>query len=588
MKNKFILPVVFLSALFLFAGCKKEAEDIHIIYTNDVHGYIDNLKKNSDIKDNIPGVRYSSLTEYVKQLKSENKNVLLVDAGDHIQGTIYCAIDNGETIVNMMNTAGYDLATPGNHEFDYGMKQFLKLAGKASYPYISCNFYKKENGKITRPLKPSKIFKIGNSKIAFIGITTPETITSSTPKFFQNENGDFIYFIEGTENPQDLYDSVQKAINDVQNKAKYVIALGHVGIGLQEQKAGISSIDIIKNTTGLDCFIDGHSHSLVSGEIIRDKNGREVVLTQTGYYMNSFGEMIISEYGITNRIFSYDERYDGEIEELENAVFEKVKNELGKKLAVLETELYISNPNKPKQRLIRSTEMNSGDFVADSTYWYFNEEKDINCDLAIANGGGIRASIKSGDITKLDVKNVQPFGNMICLIKATGQQIKDALEMGLTVIGEYDYQWDSPAENGGFLHVAGLKYSVDSTVPSRVKTDSDGMFEKVDGKYRVHDIEVYNRVTGEYEKLDLNKEYTVGGINYILRNSGNGCSMFKNCDQVVDFVGQDCDIMSKYIESFAKEGKFPLIKTANSPLSTYKGYLIDYENPYGSGRILIK
>ena len=139
-----------------------------------------------------------------------------------------------------------------------------------------------------------------------------------------------------------------------------------------------------------------------------------------------------------------------------------------------------------------------------------------------------------------------------------------------------------------YFKKSGLKYSVDSTVPSRVKTDSDGMFEKVDGKYRVHDIEVYNRVTGEYEKLDLNKEYTVGGINYILRNSGNGCSMFKNCDQVVDFVGQDCDIMSKYIESFAKEGEFPLIKTANSPLSAYKGYLIDYENPYGSGRILIK
>lgn len=588
MKNKFILPVIFLAALFSFAGCKKETEDIHIIYTNDVHGYIDNLKTDSDKKDNIPGVRYSSLAEYVKQLKSENKNVLLVDAGDHIQGTIYCVIDKGESIVNMMNTAGYDLATPGNHEFDYGMERFFKLAGDANYPYISCNFYKKENGKITRPLKPSKIFKIGNSKIAFIGITTPETITSSTPKFFQNENGDFIYFIEGTQNPQDLYDSVQRAINDVRKKAKYVIALGHVGIGLQEQKAGISSIDIIKNTTGLDYFIDGHSHSLVSGDIIQDKNGREVILTQTGYYMHSFGEMIISEYGITNRIFSYDEKHDGEIEELENVVFENVKNESEKKLAVLETELYITNPDKPKQRLIRSTEMNSGDFVADSTYWYFNEEKNINCDLAIANGGGVRSSIRSGDITKLDVKNVQPFGNMICLIKATGQQIKDALEMGTTVIGEYDYQWDSPAENGGFLHVAGLKYSVDSTVPSSVKTDSDGMFEKVDGEYRVHDIEVYNRGTGEYEKLDLNKEYTVGGINYILRNSGNGCSMFKKCDQVVDFVGQDCDIMSKYIESFAKEGGFPLIKTANSPLSVYKGYLIDYESPYGSGRISIK
>lgn len=215
MKNKFILPVIFLAALFSFAGCKKEAEDIHIIYTNDVHGYIDNLKTDSDKKDNIPGVRYSSLAEYVKQLKSENKNVLLVDAGDHIQGTIYCAIDKGESIVNMMNTAGYDLATPGNHEFDYGMERFFKLTGKASYPYISCNFYRKENGKISRPLKPSKIFKMGNSKIAFIGITTPETITSSTPKFFQNENGDFIYFIEGTENPQDLYDSVQRAINDV-------------------------------------------------------------------------------------------------------------------------------------------------------------------------------------------------------------------------------------------------------------------------------------------------------------------------------------------------------------------------------------
>ncbi len=156
--------------------------------------------------------------------------------------------------------------------------------------------------------------------------------------------------------------------------------------------------------------------------------------------------------------------------------------------------MYINSPDDSDKRLIRSREMNSGDIVSDSVYWYFNEALDIECDAVITNGGGIRAQLDSGDITYMDIKSVEPFGNMICMIEATGQQILDALEMGATVTGEWDEDWDIPAENGGFMHVAGMQYTIDATIPSGVKKKGDGMFESVDGEYRVKDVKIYTEI----------------------------------------------------------------------------------------------
>lgn len=559
----------------------EKSEDIYIVYTNDVHSYIYNTVTNEDGEE-FPGLRLSNVAAMVNDMKAEGKNVLLVDAGDEIQGDVHGAFDSGESIIKLMNETGYQLATLGNHEFDYGTFTLFNRVEEANYPYITCNFHALLDDE--DPFKPSHIFDIAGMKVAFIGITTPETITSSTPAYFQNEEGEYIYTIDGIADKNDLYASVQNAIDEVRDEADYVIALAHVGIGLESVKNGMSSYDIIKNVSGLDAYIDGHSHSTVEGEKVEDKDGKEVVLTQTGCYLNNVGLMKIGSDGITTSLIN---EYDNKIESvaaIEDETHDRIVAEMGEKIAVLNTPLYILNPDDPNTRYVRSREMNSGDFVADAAYWYFNDELKMECDVAFANGGGVRAQLESGDVTYLDVKSVQPFGNMICLIEASGQDILDALEMGVDVIGEWDEEWNAPAENGGFMQVAGMKYTVDATIPSSLKISDEGMFISVDGEYRVKDVMIYDRQTGEYKPLELDKLYKVGGINYLLRNSGNGLNMFTKCDTIVDFVDLDYMIMSEYMKSFSDNGD---IKTENSPLSKLNGYLIDYENPYGAGRISI-
>lgn len=562
----------------------EEDQPIYIVYTNDIHSYIYNTVKDDNDEDK-PGLRMSNIAAMISDMKAEGKKVILVDAGDELQGDVYGAFDEGESVIELMNACGYNLATPGNHDFDFGMNTFFNRLEEADYPYISCNFHALVGDE--KPLNDSQIFAIGGKKIAFIGITTPETITSSTPTYFQNEKGEYIYTIDGIDNAEDMYKSVQNAIDSVKDEVDYVIAIGHVGIGIDERRNNISSYDVIANVEGIDAFIDGHSHTTVEKELVKDKSGKEVLLTQTGSYLNNIGLMKIDgDEIISSLIDSYDNA-DANVASIEDEINDRIMAKMGEKVAELSTTMFINNPENSNERLIRSREMNAGDLISDSVYWYFNEVTDIDCDIAITNGGAIRAELNSGDITYIDVKSVQPFGNMICLIETTGQQILDALEMGTTVIGEWDDDWNIPAENGGFLQVAGMQYTIDSTIPSSVKTKGDGMFESVDGAYRVKDVKIYNRETSEYEDLDPEKTYTVGGTNYILRNNGNGLSMFNDDKMIVDFVGQDYSILAMYFEAFEKEGDYPVVSTNNSPLNKFSGYQIDYEDPYGASRINI-
>lgn len=593
MKKRFGLFLGLLLAFGVVNGFAKDNakkdQSITIVYTNDIHSYIGNEKTNKETKEKFPGLRVSKVSQMVKDMRAEGMNVLLVDAGDEIQGCTFGSIDKGQSVIEIMNAAGYQIATPGNHEFDYGTDYFFNLKKSAKYPFVSCNF------KSTSPLSKNnkfdsyKIFKIGGKKVAVIGISTPETITSSTPVYFQDKDGNFIYEIKGIDNPQDLYDSVQKAIDSVKNKADYVIALGHLGVGVDELRLKISSMDVIANTTGLLAFIDAHSHTTMESSLVKDKAGNDVLLTQTGAYLTAAGILTIDENGkASSKLVNDYEKADEAVAALEEKLIQKVNVELGQKIAVLGNELHINRPGDEKHRYIRSQEMNAGDFVSDSVYWYFNELKGNNCDIALTNGGGIRNYIVPGDVKLSDVKSVAPFGNMICLINATGQQIKDALEMGVTVTGLWDEKWDIPAENGGFLQVAGMRYTIDPNVKSSIVVDGKGLFKSVDGDYRVKNIEVFNKTTGEYEPLDVNKTYAVGGVNYILRNSGNGLSMFSSCQTVVDFVGQDFEVLAEYFKSFKKDGDYAYITTENSPLAGYKGYQLDYTNPYGAGRIKIE
>lgn len=559
-------------------------EEIYIVYTNDVHSYVYNNVTEQDGTVE-PGMRLSNVAALVADMRADGKNVILVDAGDEIQGDVYGAFDSGKSVIQLMNKCGYQLATPGNHEFDYGMNTFFQRIGEADYPFISCNFHSTESD--VDPLEDSYIFEIGGKKVAFVGISTPETITSSTPVYFQNEKGEYIYTVDGISGKEDLFQSVQKAVDAVRDKADYVIALGHVGAGMQAIQSGMSSYDIIKNVSGLNAFIDGHSHATVECDKAIDKDGKTVILTQTGCYLGGVGIMKISSDEITSTLINeYDNQID-EIATMESDIYNRLQEEMGEIVGDLKTTLYVNNPSDSQQRLIRSREMNSGDFIADSIYWYFNDKINMNCDVAIMNGGGIRAQLEAGEKSYLDVKTVQPFGNMICLIEASGQTILDALEMGVDVTGTWSDDGNRPAENGGFLHVAGMKYTVDATIPSGIVVDDDGMFTSVDGDYRVRDVMIYNRQLGEYQPLELDKMYKLGGSNYLLRNSGTGLGMFATCDAVVDYVDVDYMIMSYYMEAFTKDGEYASIITKNSPLSNLDGYLIDYENPYGADRISI-
>ena len=549
-----------------------DVQDITILYTNDVHTYIDKQS---------PKLTYAAIAALKKSYQDDGKNVLLVDAGDHVQGTAYGSMDEGATIIQLMNAAGYDAATPGNHEFDYGMDRAKELMADADYPYLSCNWVNLPLN--NRVLSDVKYFRIGGRTIAFVGITTPETITKSTPAYFMDKNQKrYVYDILGGEDGQKLYSAVQKSINKARVIADYVIGLGHLGV--DPSSSPWTSKEVIEHTSGLDAFIDGHSHTVMECEWVKDLSGKAVALTQTGSYFANVGEMTIKADGsiATQLVPTYD-GLDSAVAGIQTEWVSAVDDMLGEKIAVAETNFYISDPATGKRR-IRLGETNLGDFVADGIYSYFNEVEQLHCDLAIMNGGGIRADVDAGDWSFKTCKQVSPFGNVACLMSVTGKQIQDALEFAARFVGP-DGQ-----ENGGFLHVAGATYEIHTDIPNTVQTDDKNVWiGSATGTPRVQNVKIYDRANGTYVPLDESKTYALAGMNYTLRNLGDGFAMFDGAELIKDYVSEDYLVMSTYAMTFGgvdAEG-LPHLSSANSVLAEYPGYLLDYENPYGAGRISI-
>ena len=549
-----------------------DVQDITILYTNDVHTYIDKQS---------PKLTYAAIAALKKSYQDDGKNVLLVDAGDHVQGTAYGSMDEGATIIQLMNAAGYDAATPGNHEFDYGMDRAKELMADADYPYLSCNWVNLPLN--NRVLSDVKYFRIGGRTIAFVGITTPETITKSTPAYFMDKNQKrYVYDILGGEDGQKLYSAVQKSINKARVIADYVIGLGHLGV--DPSSSPWTSKEVIEHTSGLDAFIDGHSHTVMECEWVKDLSGKAVALTQTGSYFANVGEMTIKADGsiATQLVPTYD-GLDSAVAGIQTEWVSAVDDMLGEKIAVAETNFYISDPATGKRR-IRLGETNLGDFVADGIYSYFNEVEQLHCDLAIMNGGGIRADVDAGDWSFKTCKQVSPFGNVACLMSVTGKQIQDALEFATRFVGP-DGQ-----ENGGFLHVAGATYEIHTDIPNTVQTDDKNVWiGSATGTPRVQNVKIYDKASGTYVPLDEGKTYALAGMNYTLRNLGDGFAMFDGAELIKDYVAEDYLVMSTYAMSFGGvdgEG-LPHLTTANSPLADYPGYLLNYEDAYGAGRISI-
>ena len=577
--------------------------DIAILYTNDVHTYIDGV------------LSYDVIAAVKAALQNQYEYVLLVDAGDHVQGTAYGSMDKGATIIELMNAAGYDLATLGNHEFDYGMDGAMNAISWANYPYVSCNFYHEEAGvKGETVLNAYELFTFGGETIAILGITTPETFTKSTPAYFQDEAGNYIYGISGGEDGAALYADVQAAIDAAKAEgATKVIALGHLGDDPASQPW--TSKEAIANVSGLTAFIDGHSHSTVKGEAVADKDGNTVTLTQTGEYFDRIGLMVIEgatgavktdfiEYAEiletvigedgqpvlnedgeeTTEVVGYEfvsELYTGAswgsveaVAAIKDAWIAEIDTKLGEIIG--STELTFDNYDAEGKRLVRSQETNTGDFAADALYYLF-DNMGLDVDVAIMNGGGVRNKAVTGELSYKTAKSIHTFGNVACLQTITGQQLLDALEWGARGVGTGE-------EIGGFLHVAGITYMVDPEWPSSVQMDDKGVWTGAPtGGYRVHDVMVYNKETQAYEPLDLEAKYNLAGYNYTLRDLGDGFNMFDGAVNVLDYVMEDYMVLANYIQGF--EGG--VVGATNSPLAAlYENMLVDYSTVNGSGRIV--
>lgn len=597
--------VLVLGVPAVMAAENTDPNDIVILYTNDVHTYIDGP------------LSYDVIAALKTELKKQYDNVLLVDAGDHIQGTAYGSMDKGETIIKLMNAAGYDAATLGNHEFDYDMDGTMNVISWAKFPYVSCNFYREENGTRGENVLDSYVlFPCGDEVVAIVGITTPESFTKSTPAYFQDDDGNYIYGISGGEDGSALYADVQQAIDDAKAAgATKVIALGHLGDDPASQPW--TSEETIANVSGLDAFIDGHSHSTVEGKEVAGKDGSTVLLTQTGEYFNRIGMMVIdAETGdITTDFVEYNEITEVEKDEAGNAVLDDKGNEvthvvgyefvsdlLPKELtwcsdpataaikdnwiAEIDTQLgtvigstgLTFDNYEGDDRLVREQETNTGDFAADALYYLF-DNMGLDVDVAIMNGGGVRNKAITGDISYKTCKEIHTFGNVACLQTITGQQLLDALEWGARSAGTGE-------ECGGFLQVSGVTYMIDAEWPESTQKDDKGVWiGGPTGGYRVHDVKVYNKETNTYEPLDLTASYNLAGYNYTLRDLGDGFNMFSGAVNVLDYVMEDYMVLANYVQAF--EGG--VVDAANSPLlAKFPGMLLDYATVNGSGRIVFE
>ncbi len=547
--------VVLLASLFLFAGPvygteapQAQAEkngDIVILYTSDVHCGIDQ------------GFGYEGLQQVKDYLEEEGNDVILVDDGDSIRGEPIGTVTKGEAIIELMNQMGYSIAIPGNHEFDYGLDQFLALTEKADFPYVSCNFT--YLGELV--FEPYVIRELAGKKVAFVGVTTPKTLFNSTPTDFRNEEGEYVYGFSQDETGEGLYHAVQTAADAARAEgADYVVVMAHLGD--KEDGAPWTYEDVISHTAGIDVMLDGHSHD-IDQVVVQNAEGQSVPRSACGTKLECIGWCRITAEGeISTGLYTWNNEMsapqllgiENEISAAIAAATDEMNQKLEEVVAATEVGLVVRDPEKVDSngkplRLIRRMETNLGDLCADA---YLDQS---GADIAIVNGGGIKVDIKAGGITLGNILKVFPLGDALCVIEVTGQQILDALEWGTRAV---------PDEFGGFPQVAGLSYEICGYIDSPCVSDENGLFVRVDGERRVRNVLVGG------DPIDPEKTYTLAGNNYMLLENGDGYTMFDGAPLLADCVKLDNQLLIDYITESLGGVIGP-----------------EYSDPYGQGRIRI-
>ena len=528
------------------ASAEEKNGEIYILFTSDVHCGIDK------------GFGYAGLKQIRDSLEAQGYTTILVDDGDSVQGESIGMMTQGAASIALMNALGYDAAIPGNHEFDYGMERFLELADMAEFPYISCNFTY-----LDEPVfDPYVILEAAGHKIAFVGVTTPETISSAAPATFMNDTGEYVYGFLRDGTGEAVYTAVQSAVDDARSQgAELVYVMGHMGMALS--CAPWTYADVIEHTNGIDVFLDGHSHD-TEQVVMRNKDGKNVTRSAVGTKLACIGYSHISADGeiLETGIWTWPNEIPApELLAIDNDIADAVASTLEEAealnaqvvahslVALRMCDPEITTSEGFPLRLVRLTETNLGDFCADVIRFV------TGADLALICGGEIRADLNRGDITYGDILTVWPFGNEICIIRATGQQILDALEWGARAL---------PGEVAAFQQVSGLNFEIDVSVPSGCVADENNQMIGITGPRRVKNVTIGG------EPLDPERLYTVGGTNWTLLQNGDGYTAFDGAEIISESVGLDTQIMVDY-------------------LTDTLGGVVDeeYSDLYGQGRIVI-
>lgn len=428
------LALVMALSLAVPAGAANWDDDltghIVILHTNDVHGAIDN---------------YASVAALKDAYEAAGAQVLLMDAGDFSQGSTSVNVSEGATAVELMNMAGYDVATTGNHEFDFGYANLKTLMESAEFPILAADAFTAE-GDLAMD-GDNLTFQLGDVTVGVFGLATPETATKAHPAKLEG-----VTFLAEDE----LFACAQEQVDELTAAGcDYIICLGHLGI--DAESTGNRSIDLLENVTGIDVFIDGHSHSTQS-DIAEETNGTgmvgDTVLTSTGTKLESVGVVDIAADGtIDASTISMEELNategftpDQDIATRVSEINAQIEEDMGQVIGTSEVDLDGVREN------VRASETNLGDLITDAMLWQAGQDNE-EVDAAITNGGGIRASIAAGDITKKSVNDVLPFGNTLYVVELTGAELLEALEAST---------YCTPEPVGAFPQVAGIEFTINT------------------------------------------------------------------------------------------------------------------------------
>ena len=496
-----------------------------ILHTNDVH---------VGLQDNIG---YDGLSLYRKELEALYDNVLLIDAGDAIQGAALGAMSKGAEIIKIMNELGYDLAIPGNHEFDFGFDVLDDCSEQLACGYICANFCTIDGETV---FEPWRILEAGDLKIGFVGAVTPDTFTRSAIKDVVNEVGEPMYDFLADETGDRLAGALQKNIDEVREQgADYVILVAHLG-NATENTSIYSSNAIVGKLNGIDMVIDGHSHE-VYNTAIPDKDGKMTPIAQTGTKLQHIGQLTVYKDGhLEENIIDLvpesaavpaesvtrknEERYvDPETKTFIDNIYGAYDSIMSRKIGDLSVDLIKMENGKD---LSRTAENGLCELAADAFRAVGGTQ------AGLIGAGSLRTNLEAGEVTYQDVVDILPYCNEVIMAEVSGQTLLDALEFGVSFL---------PENSGGFPQVSGITFSINTEIESSVTMNEKKQFVSVDGEYRVHDVKV------DGKDLDPDAIYTLAITQYLL-TGGDGFTMFEDAEIISTTGLADNEVVMKYIE----------------------------------------